>query len=57
MAQAGTPVLAVADGTVEKLFDSKLGGITLYQFNRSGRWRIATRTCRATRRASRRSNR
>ena len=33
MAAAGTPVLAVADGTVEKLFDSKLGGITLYQFN------------------------
>ncbi len=33
MAAAGTPVLAVADGTVEKLFDSKLGGTTLYQFN------------------------
>ena len=33
LAPAGTPVLAVADGTVEKLFDSKLGGITLYQFN------------------------
>ena len=33
MAPAGTPVLAVADGTVEKLFDSKLGGATLYQFN------------------------
>lgn len=33
MAPVGTPVLAVADGTVEKLFDSKLGGITLYQFN------------------------
>ena len=33
MAPAGTPVLAVADGSVEKLFDSKLGGTTLYQFN------------------------
>ncbi|RZA20378.1 MAG: M23 family peptidase [Lysobacteraceae bacterium] len=33
MAPAGTPVLAVADGTVEKLFDSKQGGLTLYQFN------------------------
>ena len=33
MAPSGTPVLAVADGSVEKLFDSKLGGITLYQFN------------------------
>ena len=33
MAPEGTPVVAVADGTVEKLFDSKLGGLTLYQFN------------------------
>lgn len=33
MAPAGTPVLAVADGHVEKLFDSKQGGLTLYQFN------------------------
>ena len=33
MAPAGTPVLAVADGSVEKLFESKLGGTTLYQFN------------------------
>ncbi len=36
MAPAGTPVLAVADGHVEKLFDSKLGGLTLYQFNHAG---------------------
>ena len=34
LAPAGTPVLAVADGTVEKLFDSERGGTTLYQFNR-----------------------
>ena len=33
MAPAGTPVLAVADGTIEKLFDSERGGLTLYQFN------------------------
>lgn len=33
LAPAGTPVLAVADGTVEKLFDSERGGTTLYQFN------------------------
>ncbi|MGE8269901.1 MAG: M23 family metallopeptidase [Stenotrophomonas geniculata] len=38
MADAGTPVLAVADGTVEKLFDSKRGGLTIYQFEPSGRW-------------------
>lgn len=37
MAPAGTPVLAVADGTVEKLFDSQRGGLTLYQFGPGGR--------------------
>jgi len=36
MAAAGTPVLAVADGPVEKLFDSKQGGLTLYQFDPQG---------------------
>ena len=36
MAPHGTPVLAVADGHVEKLFDSKQGGLTLYQFDPSG---------------------
>ncbi|MES2858243.1 MAG: M23 family metallopeptidase [Pseudomonadota bacterium] len=34
MAPHGTPVLAVADGRVEKLFTSRLGGLTVYQFNR-----------------------
>lgn len=38
MAAAGTPVLAVADGTVEKLFDSKQGGLTMYQFEPSGKF-------------------
>jgi len=38
MADAGTPVLSVADGTVEKLFDSERGGLTIYQFEPSGRW-------------------
>lgn len=38
MAPAGTPVLAVADGTVEKLFTSKAGGLTVYQFEPSGRY-------------------
>lgn len=38
MADTGTPVLAVADGTVEKLFDSERGGLTIYQFEPSGRW-------------------
>lgn len=38
MAPAGTPVLAVADGHVEKLFDSERGGLTLYQFEPGGRY-------------------
>ena len=33
MAPRGTPVLAVEDGRVTKLFLSKAGGITLYQFD------------------------
>lgn len=37
MAPRGTPVLAVADGTVEKLFTSDRGGLTVYQFEPSGR--------------------
>lgn len=36
MAPAGTPVLAVADGTVEKLFTSERGGLTVYQFEPDG---------------------
>jgi murein DD-endopeptidase MepM/ murein hydrolase activator NlpD len=34
MAARGTPVLAVADGRVAKFFDSKPGGLTVYQFDR-----------------------
>lgn len=35
MAASGTPVLAVADGTVAKLFLSVPGGLTIYQFDHS----------------------
>jgi murein DD-endopeptidase MepM/ murein hydrolase activator NlpD len=35
MAPAGTPVVAVEDGTVAKLFTSKAGGLTIYQFDPS----------------------
>ena len=35
MAARGTPVLAVADGRVAKLFESKPGGLTVYQFDRA----------------------
>lgn len=38
MAPAGTPVLAVADGHIEKLFDSERGGLTVYQFDPTGRY-------------------
>lgn len=33
MAPKGTPVLAVNDGKVAKLFNSKQGGLTIYQFD------------------------
>lgn len=35
MAPRGTPVLAVEDGTIRKLFLSKPGGITIYEFDPS----------------------
>lgn len=38
LAPRGTPVLAVDDGMVAKLFLSVPGGVTLYQFDRSGRF-------------------
>jgi murein DD-endopeptidase MepM/ murein hydrolase activator NlpD len=38
MAPAGTPVLAAANGTIAKFFDSKLGGITIYQLTRDGKY-------------------
>jgi murein DD-endopeptidase MepM/ murein hydrolase activator NlpD len=33
LAPTGTPVVAVEDGTIAKLFFSKAGGITIYQFD------------------------
>lgn len=33
LAPRGTPVHAVVDGTIEKLFFSRYGGITIYQFD------------------------
>ncbi|KRB82782.1 peptidase M23 [Sphingomonas sp. Root710] len=38
MAPRGTPVIAAATGTVEKLFDSKLGGKTIYIRRDGGQW-------------------
>lgn len=34
----GTPVIAAAPGRIEKLFQSDLGGITLYERSPDGRW-------------------
>ena len=36
MAPAGTPVRAVVNGTIEKLFLSKAGGNTIYEFDEQG---------------------
>ena len=38
MAPRGTEVRAVAEGNVVKLFTSKPGGLTVYQFDESGTW-------------------
>jgi len=38
MAPRSTPVRAVQDGRIVKLFDSKAGGLTIYQFERSERF-------------------
>lgn len=35
MAPQGTPVVAVEDGKIQKLFNSKQGGLTIYQFDPS----------------------
>jgi murein DD-endopeptidase MepM/ murein hydrolase activator NlpD len=38
MSAEGTPVIAAADGAIEKLFNSALGGITIYERSPDGRW-------------------
>ena len=38
LAPKGTQVFAVADGTIAKLFNSKQGGLTVYQFDTSERF-------------------
>jgi len=38
MAARGTPVLAAGDGRVEKLFTSKPGGLTIYEFDPKGEY-------------------
>ncbi len=36
LAPRGTPILAVEDGVIQKLFLSKPGGITIYEFDEDG---------------------
>ena len=38
MADEGTPVIAAADGTIEKLFNSVRGGITIYERSPDQKW-------------------
>lgn len=38
LAPRNTPVKAVEDGTIAKLFESKAGGTTIYQFDPTGRY-------------------
>jgi len=38
MAAEGTPVIAAADGTVEKLFNSARGGLTIYERSPDQKW-------------------
>jgi murein DD-endopeptidase MepM/ murein hydrolase activator NlpD len=38
MAAEGTPVIAAADGTIEKLFNSVRGGITIYERSQDQKW-------------------
>ena len=38
MAPEGSPVLAASDGTIEKLFNSVRGGITIYERSPNGQW-------------------
>jgi murein DD-endopeptidase MepM/ murein hydrolase activator NlpD len=38
LAPRSTPIRAVEDGTIAKLFESKAGGTTIYQFDPSGRF-------------------
>ena len=38
MTPRGTPVMAVAEGNVVKLFNSKPGGLTVYQFDNTQKW-------------------
>ncbi len=35
LAPRGTPVIAAVDGSIEKLFTSKQGGLTVYEFDRA----------------------
>ena len=50
LAPRNTPVVAVEDGTIAKLFISKAGGITIYQFDPGQRVLLLLRPPRALRR-------
>lgn len=37
-APRGTPVVAAVDGVIQKLFTSKAGGLTIYEFDQAGKY-------------------
>ena len=49
LAPRNTPVLAVEDGIIARLFLSKTGGITVYQFDPTGTYTLLLRPPRALR--------
>lgn len=57
LAPRNTPVVAVEDGTVAKLFNSQAGGITVYQFDPTSRYASCSRTSNAMPTGCRRATR
>jgi hypothetical protein len=57
LAPRNTPVLAVEDGKIARLFLSDAGGITIYQYDPRRPTCITTRTSKRTRRTRRKVHR
>jgi hypothetical protein len=55
MAPRNTPILAVEDGSIARLFESKAGGTAVYQFDPTTRYVISTPISSATLTGSKRA--